>query len=71
MAVSVPCGVLYLGCGITVNSKRRAVTSKWEDILKLFEFDKLNVLSPAAQCDAQTPELKLFEFDKTECAFTC
>jgi len=61
MTVSMPCSVLNLGCGITVNSERLTVTSKWEDILKLFEFDKLNVLSPAAQCDAQTPELWLRE----------
>jgi hypothetical protein len=37
--------------------------------LKLFEFDKLNVLSPAAQCDGQTPEPWLREYDESELGF--
>jgi len=62
----MPCSVLNLGCVITVNSEGLTVTSKWEDILKLFEFDKVNVLSPAAQCDGQTPEPWLREYDESE-----
>lgn len=62
----MPCSVLNHGYGIQVNSERLTVTSKWEDILKLFEFDKLNVLSPAAHCDGQTPESWLTEYDESE-----
>jgi hypothetical protein len=34
--------------------------------MKLFEFDKLNVFSPAAQYDGQTPEPWLREYDESE-----
>jgi len=65
----MPCSVPNLGCGITVYSERLTVMSKW-DILKLFVFDKLNVLPPAAQCDGQTPEPWLREYDKSELGCT-
>jgi hypothetical protein len=42
--LAMPCSALNLGCGIAVNSERLAGTGKWEDILKLYEIDKQNVL---------------------------
>ena len=38
------CNALNLGCGITINSMQLTDTAKWEDILKLFEIEKQNVL---------------------------
>lgn len=35
---------LNLGCGISINGKLLIGTAKWEDILKLHEIDKHNVL---------------------------
>ena len=35
---------LNLGCGITVNGEGLTGSAKWEDILKVYEFDKQNVL---------------------------
>ena len=63
--LGMPCNALNLGCGITINSKPLTGTAKWDDMLKLCEIDKQNVLylSPAAQCDAQTPEPCLTEYD--------
>ena len=38
------CNALNLGCGITINSMRLTDTTEWEDILKLYEIEKQNVL---------------------------
>jgi len=38
------CNALNLGRGITINSMRLTDTAKWEDILKLYEIEKQNVL---------------------------
>jgi len=38
------CSALNLGCEITIKGKRLTGTAKWEDILKLYETDKHNVL---------------------------
>jgi hypothetical protein len=42
--LDMPCSALNLGCGITINSEWLTDTAKWEDILKLYEIDKQNVL---------------------------
>jgi hypothetical protein len=42
--LGVPCSALNLGYGITINSEQLTGTAKWEDILKLYEIDKQNVL---------------------------
>jgi hypothetical protein len=38
------CSALNLECEITIKSKRLTGTAKWEDILKLYEINKQNVL---------------------------
>jgi hypothetical protein len=38
------CSALNLGCEITIKGKQLTGTAKWEDILKLCEIDKQNVL---------------------------
>jgi hypothetical protein len=43
--LGVPCSAVNVGCGITINSKGHTGTVKWEDILKLYETDKQNVLA--------------------------
>jgi hypothetical protein len=42
--LGMPCNALNLGCWITINSEQLTGTAKWEDILKLYETDKQNVL---------------------------
>ena len=38
------CSALNLGCEIKIKGKQVTCTTKWEDILKLYEIDKQNVL---------------------------
>jgi hypothetical protein len=40
----MPCSAMYLVCDITINSERITVTAKWDDLLKLYEIDRQNVL---------------------------
>jgi hypothetical protein len=42
--MGMPCSALNLGCGITINSEQFTGTAIWEDILKMYEIDKQNVL---------------------------
>jgi hypothetical protein len=42
--LGMPCSALNLECSIAVNSEWLTGTAKWEDILKLYEGDKQNVL---------------------------
>jgi hypothetical protein len=37
-------GALNLVCGIMINSERLTGAAKWEEMLKLYEIDKQNVL---------------------------
>lgn len=64
------CNALNLGCGIAINSMRLTDTSKWEDILKLYEIEKQCALSPGAQCDAQTPGHWLMDHYESELGCT-
>jgi len=64
------CNALNLGCGITINSMRLTDTARWENILKLYEIEKLNALSSAARCNAQTPGQWLMDYYESELGCT-
>lgn len=50
------------GCGITINGKWLTGAAKLDDILQLYDIDRM-CLSPAVQYYAQIPELWVIEFN--------